>query len=212
MVFWADNYCFYVGNVQHKGKDIILSKVLIYEPPRSPKGFPTLTTADTATERNRVCTLRNGTIYRTNDQGDPELIGHFQSMKLDLRHAMSNYINQGQKLPEAMSIGELREQMRVLDKSGLKSDNFKLELGSKLALPLSSLVLILCVGPLSLRFGRRGGFMGVLLGIVVLFFYYNVMVFSKLFGQNNLLPAAIAGWSEVILFSILGLYLVWKVE
>lgn len=212
MVFWADNYCFYVGNVQRQGRDLVLSKVLIYEPPRSPKGFPTLTTADSATERNRVCILRKGTIYKTNDEGDPELVGHFESMKLDLRHAMSQYLDKSPKLPEAMSIGELRQQMQVLAKSGLKSDNYRLELGSKLALPLSSLVLVLCVGPLSLRFGRRGGFMGVLLGIVVLFFYYNVMVFSRLFGQNNLLPTAIAGWSQVVIFSALGLYLLWKVE
>ncbi len=212
MVFWADNYCFYVGNVQRQGRDLVLSKVMIYEPPRSPNGFPTLTTADRATERNRVCTLYKGTIYRTNDEGDPELIGRFESMKLDLRHAMSQYVNQGQKLPEAMSIGELRQQMQVLAKSGLKADNYRLELGSKLALPLSSLVLILCVGPLSFRYGRRGGFMGVLLGIVVLFFYYNVMVFSKLFGQNNLLSPSIAGWSQAIVFSILGVYLLWRVE
>lgn len=212
VVFWADNYCFYVSNVQRQGRDLVLSKVMIYEPPRGINGFPTLTTAETATERNRVCILRNGTVFRTDAAGEPELIGNFESMKLDLRHAMSNYINQGQKLPEAMSIGELRGQMRVLSKSGIKSDNYKLELGSKLALPLSSLVLILCVGPLSLRFGRRGGFMGVLLGIVVLFFYYNVMVFSKLFGQNSLLPASIAGWSQVVVFAALGAYLLWRVE
>lgn len=212
VVFWADNYCFYVDSVQRQGSNLVLSKVMIYEPPATVKGFPTLTTAQTATERNRVCTLRNGTILRTNEAGEPVLVGHFESLKLDLRHALSKYLNQGQKQPEAMSIGELRDQMKVLAKSGLKSDSFQLELGSKLALPLSSLVLILCVGPLSLRFGRRGGFMGVLLGIVVLFFYYNVMVFSKLFGQNNLLPAAIAGWSEVIVFSALGGFLLWKVE
>lgn len=212
VVFWADNHCFYVTSVQRHGRELDLRKVLIYEPPRTANGYPTLTTAETATEKNRVCTLRNGTIFRTSPSGEPELVGHFESMKLDLRHAMSNYLNQGQKMPEAMSIGELRDQMRILARTGLKADNFRLELGSKLALPLSSLVLMLCVGPLSLKYGRRGGFMGVLLGIVVLFFYYNVMVFSKLFGENCLLPAAIAGWSEVIVFSALGAFLLWKVE
>lgn len=211
VVFWADNYCFYVTNVQRHGRDLELRKVMIYEPPQTVDGFPILTTAESATERNRVCTLHNGTIFRTNKSGEPELVGHFEWMKLDLRHAMSKYLNQGQKSPEAMSIGELQDQMKVLAKSG-QSDSFRLELGCKLALPLSSLVLMLCVGPLSLKFGRRGGFMGVLLGIVVLFFYYNIMVFSKLFGQNNLLPASIAGWSEVIVFSILGAVLLWKVE
>lgn len=212
VVFWADNYCFYVNTVQHKGKELVLRKVHIYEPPATVNGFPTLTTADYAIERDRVWTLHNGTIFRMGESGDPELYGHFQTMKLNLRHALTDYLSQSQKPTEAMSIGELREQMKILRKTGLNADRYRLEYGYKLAIPLSSLVLMLCVGPLSLRFGRRGGFMGVLLGIVVLFLYYNVMVFSKLFGQTNLLPPMLAGWSEVIIFSAFGAFLLWKVE
>lgn len=212
VVFWADNYCFYVNTVHKENNKLILGRVLIYEPPATASGFPTLTTAESATEQGRICTLHNGEIFRMNEAGEPELMGKFESMTLDLRHALGNYLNQGEKLPEAMSIGELRDQMKILHKSGLKTDRYRLELGSKLALPLSSLILILCVGPLSFNLGRRGGFMGVLLGIGVLFFYYNIMVFSKIFGENNLLSPSVAGWSAVIVFGILGIFLLWKVD
>ena len=210
--FQADNYCFYANTVHKQGNGYVLSKVMIYEPPATMQDFPTLTTADSATERGRVWTLHNGTIFRVGKSGDPELVGRFESMKLDLRQALAQYINQAQKPVEAMSIGELGKQMKILAGSGLNSDAYRLEYGSKLAIPLSSLVLMLCVGPLSLRFGRRGGFMGVLLGIVVLFLYYNVMVFSKLFGQTNLLPPMLAGWSEVVIFSAFGAFLLWRSE
>jgi len=212
VVFWADNYCFYVNTVQHVGKQLVLGKVLIYEPPTTVSGFPTLTTAESATERNRVWTLRNGTIFRMSESGDPELVGRFESMKLDLRHALADYLKQSVKPTEAMSIGELREQMRILQKSGLKSDRYRLEYGYKLAVPLSSLVLMLCVGPLCMRFGRGGGFMGVLIGIVVLFFYWNVILFSRVLGETGGLSPALAGWSEVIIFSVLGGLLLWKTE
>lgn len=212
VVFWADNYCFYVNTVQHKGKDLVLGKVLIYEPPATVSGFPTLTTAESATERGHVWTLHNGTIFRMTESGDPELVGRFETMKLDLRQALASYLSQAQRPVQAMSIGELRGQMKTLQKSGLKSHDYQLEYGYKLAIPLSSLVLILCVGPLSMRFGRGGGFMGVLIGIVVLFFYYNVMVFSRVFAEANLLSPVLAGWSEVIIFSALGGLLLWKVE
>ena len=212
VVFWADNYCFYVSTVQRENNKLTLGKVLIYEPPVTVGGFPTLTTAESAVEEGRVCRLYNGTIFRMSDSGDPVLVGKFESMKLDLRRALGNYMNQEQKQPEAMSIGELREQLKLLEKSGHKTDRYRLELGSKLALPLSSFILILCVGPLSLKYGRRGGFMGVLLGIAVLFFYYNVMVFSKIFGENNLLAPSIAGYSEIIVFGLVGMYLLWKVD
>ncbi|NLN76894.1 MAG: YjgP/YjgQ family permease [Armatimonadetes bacterium] len=212
VVFWVDDYCFYVNTVHRDGDKVKLGKVLIYEPPITVNGFPTLTTAESATEQGRVCILKKGAIFRMSNSGDPELVGKFESMKLDLRRALGTYLNQGEKLPEAMSIGELREQMNILTQSGQKTDRYRLEMGSKLALPLSSLILILCVGPLSFRLGRRGGFMGVLLGIGVLFFYYNVMVFSKIFGENNLLSPSIAGWSQAIVFTVVGVFLLLKVD
>ena len=91
-------------------------------------------------------------------------------------------------------------------------DSYQLEYGYKLAIPLSSLVLMLCVAPLSIRFGRGGGFMGVLIGIVVLFFYWNVILFSRVLGETGGLPPLLAGWSEVIIFSAIGVLLLWKVE
>jgi lipopolysaccharide export system permease protein len=212
VVFWADNYCFYVNTVEHKGKELVLGKVMIYEPPATANGYPTLTTANSATERGRVWTLYKGTIFRMSESGDPELVGRFESMRLDLRHALGEYLNQSQKPTEAMSIGQLREQMKILDKSGLKNDRYRLEYGYKLAIPLSSLVLMLCVGPLCMRFGRSGGFMGVLIGIVVLFFYWNVILFSRVLGETGGLSPTLAGWSEVIIFSALGAFLLWKVE
>jgi len=133
-------------------------------------------------------------------------------MKLDLRRALTDYFVQEQKTPKAMSLSELRGQMKLLEQSGLDDKAYKLELGYKLAMPLSSLVLLFCVAPLSMRFGRGGGFTGVLIGIVVLFFYWNVILFSRVLGETGALPAALAGWSEVIIFSAAGAVLMWRVE
>ena len=209
--FKVDNYTFYVNSVQRKGNKLKLSNIMIYEPPVG-KGFPSLTTAHSADEENHVWVLRDGTTFRVNNNGDPELLAHFETMKLDLRRAISDYFMNQQKTPKAMTISELRQQMNLLQKSGLPASNYKLEYGYKLAIPLSSLVLLFCIAPLSLRFGRGGGFMGVLIGIVVLFFYWNVILFSRVLGETGGLPPAIAGWSEVIIFSLLGMVLMWKVE
>ena len=209
--FRADNYYFYVNTVDRRNNHLQLKNIMVYEPPAG-KGFPTLTTAKTAVEENNVWALKDGTTFIVAKNGDPQMIGHFRKMKLDLRRAMSEYISQRQKSPKAMTISELRQQMAVLGKSGLKTSEYKLEYGYKLAIPLSSLVLMLCVAPLSLRFGRGGGFMGVLIGIIVLFFYWNVILFSRVLGETGGLPASIAGWSEVIIFTALGTFLMWKVE
>ena len=54
--------------------------------------------------------------------------------------------------------------------------------------------------------------MGVLIGMVVLFFYWNVILFSRVLGETGGLSPILAGWSEVIIFSVLGAILMWKVE
>ncbi len=209
--FKVDNYYFYVNSVKRAGEKLRLGDIMVYEPPAGP-GFPTLTTAKQAVEQNHVWYLKDGITYRVDRDGEPELIGRFKSMKLDLRRALTDYFVQEQKTPKAMTIGELRQQMQMLRTSGLDDKTYKLEYGYKLAIPLSSLVLLFCVAPLSLRFGRGGGFMGVLIGIVVLFFYWNVILFSRVLGETGALPAALAGWSEVIVFSTAGALLMWKVE
>lgn len=209
--FKVDNYYFYVNSVRRTGARLELSNIMIYEPPAGP-GFATLTTAKQAVEENHVWMLKDGTTYRVDRDGEPELVGHFRSMKLDLRRALTDYFVQEQKTPKAMSLSELRGQMKLLEQSGLDDKAYKLELGYKLAMPLSSLVLLFCVAPLSMRFGRGGGFTGVLIGIVVLFFYWNVILFSRVLGETGALPAALAGWSEVIIFSAAGAVLMWRVE
>ncbi|MHB9038926.1 MAG: LptF/LptG family permease [Armatimonadota bacterium] len=209
--FRAEQYYFYVNRVERNRGRVMLGDLMIYEPPIG-SGFPTLTTAKSAVEENHVWYLKDGTVYRVGQNGDPELIGHFKRMKLDLRRAMTEYFAQEQKVPEAMSISELKGEMTKLRESGQKSDSYQLEYGYKLAIPLSSLVILLCVAPLSLRFGKGGGFMGVLIGIVVLFFYWNVILFSRVLGKTGGLPPGLAGWSEVIIFTVLGIYLIWKVE
>lgn len=209
--FRVDNYFFYVNTVTRNNGKLELSNVMIYEPPAGP-GFASLTTARTAVEENHVWVLKDGITYRVSKGGDPELVGRFARLKLDLRQALTNYLATEQKAPSAMSITELREQMDMLNKSGLEDKAFSLEYGYKLAIPLSSLVLLFCVAPLSLRFGKGGGFMGVLVGIVVLFFYWNVILFSRVLGETGALSPALAGWSEVIIFSAVGAVLMWKVE
>ncbi|MGB9619794.1 MAG: LptF/LptG family permease, partial [Armatimonadota bacterium] len=209
--FRAENYYFYVGSVARAGEKLLLGNVMAYEPPAL-NGYPTLTTAKSATEENHVWVLRDGKSYRINPEGDLELVVRFKRLKLDLRRPLTDYFVQEQKTPRAMSIAELRQQMSLLRASGQETRAYQLEYGYKLAIPLSSLVLVLCVAPLCLRFGKGGGFMGVLIGIIVLFFYWNVILFSRVLGETGGLSPAIAGWSEVIIFTALGVFLMWKAE
>jgi len=209
--FKVDRYYFYVNQVSTEAGQPVLHGVMIWEPPSGP-GFATLTTADTAQQVKKVWVLKHGRIVRVNAAGDPELVGTFETSVLNIHQDLSDQWFAQQKEPKGMSIGELRLQMDQLRKTGQPTKEFQLEYGYKMAIPLSSLVLMFCIAPLSVKFGKGGGFTGVLVGICVLFLYWNVILFSQLLGKLGGLPPLLAGWSEVIIFTIAGAVLVWKME
>jgi len=211
--FRVDNYCFYVNAVERKGDTVKLRDLMVYELPYD-HPYASLTTAKTATEKSLVWTLWDGVTYRIGKDGDPELMGRFDKMEINMQRAMADFIDQQQKVPGAMTITELQRQVSEMRKRGWgqQARSYDVELNFKLALPLCSLVLLFCVAPLSLKSGKSGSFMGMLIGIMVLFVYWNIFVFSRKLAENGALNPFLAGWSEVIIFTVVGAFLMWKVE
>ncbi len=88
----------------------------------------------------------------------------------------------------------------------------------KLSIPFSCLVMALCCPPLSLRFSRGGGFMGVLLSICLVFVYWNTMLLARILGTPGpdagvaLLSPVVAAWTQNVVFVLLGLYVLRKSE
>jgi len=93
-----------------------------------------------------------------------------------------------------------------------------LDYNFKMSIPFSCLVMALCCAPLSYRFAKGGGFMGVLLSICLVFVYWNMMLLARIVGTPGpdattpLLSPAIAAWSQNILFVLVGLYVLRRSE
>lgn len=88
----------------------------------------------------------------------------------------------------------------------------------KMSIPFSCLVMALCCPPLSLRFSRGGGFMGVLLSICLVFVYWNTMLLARILGTPGpdagapLLSPVVAAWAQNTIFVLIGLYVLRKSE
>jgi len=208
--FRVDQLYFYVSNVARTPKGMVLSNVMIYEPTST--GFPTLTTAKQAVETNQVWKLMDGRIYRMGIDGEALLTAKFKSLKLDLRKPISSYLANAQQLPKTLTILELRKRIADLKRTGADPRSSLLEYEFKLALPLGSLVLVFCVTPLALRFGKSGGFTGALVGIFIFFFFWQAVIYSKVIGEAGGLAPVIAGWLAIVLFGVLGLLLSSRME
>lgn len=208
--FRVDQLYFYVNNVARTVDGMVLSDVMIYEPVGD--GFPTLTTAKRAVETNQVWKLLDGRIYKMGSEGEAVLTAKFNSLKLDLQKPIGSYLVSAQQVPKTMTISELHKRIVDLRHTGSDPRSSLLEYFFKLSMPLGSLVLVFCVAPLALRFGKSGGFTGTLVGIFVFFFYWQTVIYARVIGEAGGLSPMLAGWLAVGVFGVLGVLLSSRME
>ncbi len=89
----------------------------------------------------------------------------------------------------------------------------QVELYQRYAIPASCAVFSLTSPIFSIYFARQGGFVGVLVSFVIVVLYYNAFVIStQILGKVDWVPAWIAAWLPNILFAILGIFAIRRLE
>jgi len=87
-----------------------------------------------------------------------------------------------------------------------------IEFNRRLALPTACLVLVLIGIPLGLSFKRGGKGAGFVVTIVLVFVYYFISVTGLSFARSGRLPAVLGVWMANIVFGLIGLLLLWRVD
>lgn len=86
----------------------------------------------------------------------------------------------------------------------------KIELFDKLALPLTTIALVLIGVPLAITPPRVRYNRGFLFSILIIFAYYLIRALSISFGEAGTLPAFLAAWAPNIILTIIGVMLYYK--
>lgn len=209
--FKVDQLSFYVNSVTRTASGTTLSDVMIYEPPAG-NGYPTLTTAKQAIEKNNVWKLIDGRVYKMGTEGEAVMTARFKTLKLDLQKPIGQFLASERQVPRTLTITQLKNRIEQIQKTGSDPRTAQIEYSFKLALPLGSLILIFCVTPLALKYGKGGGFTGVLVGIFVFFFYWQAVIYSRVIGEAGGMNPLLAGWSAAIIFGIVGMVLTARME
>jgi len=209
--FNSENYYFYVQRVERpSSREVVLHNVMVYETP-APGGYPTLITARIATNRDNLWTLWDGVLRKIGKSGFTEYEAKFKQMRLNLKRMLAD-LWEAQRTPEEMSFAELSRQAKLFEQTGRQVNDILVNLHFKVSIPFSCLVFALCAAPLAVRFARSGSYSGILLGIVIMFLYQNNIWLGKALGIGGMIPAFLAGWSQNIVFGLVGLYLIWREE
>ncbi len=122
------------------------------------------------------------------------------------------YFQSEEKLPLAMTFGELRDYVAEIKQSGKAVPELEVELVNKFAYPLISLVMGLVALPFSFRLGRRGALYGIGVGVVLGMAFLSVYAFSRTLGETGAVPPLLAVAAPNLLFAVLALYLFLDVE
>jgi LPS export ABC transporter permease LptG/LPS export ABC transporter permease LptF len=87
-----------------------------------------------------------------------------------------------------------------------------IEFNRRLALPTACLVLVLMGIPLGLSSKKGGKGAGFVLTIVLVFVYYFISVTGLSFARSGKLPPVFGVWLANIVFAIVGMFLLWRVD
>ncbi|MGV3615879.1 MAG: LptF/LptG family permease [Fimbriimonas sp.] len=116
-------------------------------------------------------------------------------------------------MTEEKTVVDLQHNIALGKQHKQPTKGLEVDLHERFAVPAACIVFAL-VGPVfAIIFARSGGFVGVLLSIVMVLLYYNAFVIStQILSKLDPMPAWLAAWLPNILFTILGVLGIRRLE
>lgn len=154
-----------------------------------------------------------GAIYTVSNDG--KILNTSLFDKFNIRFAVDLSKELNKNVSKEMNFTELvkyiHSQKFTNDKDGRKQRNsLYIELFDKIALPLTTVALVLIGVPLSITPPRVRYNRGFLFSILIIFTYYLIRALSISFGKSDVLPPFLAAWMPNIILMLLGSVMYYK--
>lgn len=114
--------------------------------------------------------------------------------------------------PSQLSSTGLSNYLRAVKRRGMDASALAVALQRKYAAPFGVVIMALLGMPLALAFGRRGAIIALCAAVAVSVAYWGVGGGFQQLGEHGLLPAAVAGWSPLVIFAAAGTYFLSRVK
>ena len=130
----------------------------------------------------------------------------FKQLRVQLAER-PDYFKKDSRGSSSMTMAELNRKITDLSRSGFDVLDLKIALQSKIAFPLTCLIMVIVGLPFSFSVGKRGALYGVTLGIAIGLVYWGLIGLFEQMGRYEMLPPMLAAWGPNMLFGAGGLYL-----
>jgi len=159
-------------------------------------------------------------VYEFNEKGETTKLIEGDEGILNLKQDMLNYLSDQPSTSDELTLSELQQLEHGVRGTGvglsngmsLNPDLLTFYVQRRFAAPLSALVAVLIAIPLSVHFGRNGGYVGLLLSVVVAFCFLVSQQWAQALAETNNLQPILAAWSPDAAFGLLGVFLLLREE
>jgi len=165
--------------------------------------------AEKAIYQDNHWTMYNGVITDLTPEGKIGITMNFKQQEMPITKVPSAISNE-QKKPEEMTIKELKQYIKVLEKENVTANKYKVELQQRVTVPMASFVFALIGTPLGLQPNRSSSSIGFGISIIIIFIYYTIMTVTSALGQGGAIPPILAAWIPDIIGIIVGYLLIRK--
>ncbi len=134
----------------------------------------------------------------------------FTTMQIERAEEPERFADSNKDL-RAMTIGELRQQIKYKRTAGQATRREEVKMHHKIAYPFAAFVVILIGAPISIRFGGAGFFAGLLVAFFLVFMYWGISLATlEGLGESGKLPPVVACWGANVIYAMIGSLLIWK--
>jgi len=197
-----------IGRTRRTGRDTLqLTDVVIYQRPAV--GVVRLIRADSGTYDNGRWFMPNAVGW---DLAGDELTLYTENkpVAIEDRVALDDLMMPPQ--PEEQTASQLRASIANARLQHLPTQQLEIKYHVRYSVPASCIIFAFVAPALAIMFARSG-FAGVLLSIFLVFLYYNVFIFTtEILGKNAHISPMVAAWAPNVLFAILGLIAIRRLE
>lgn len=156
-------------------------------------------------------TLRDGT-YRTMFGPDAERAFRFDELRIPGLTETPEQLLAEPRDPEEMGYAELGRFIEIIERSGGRPLELKVERAQKIAIPVATLVIILFAVPLSTSSQRGGSAYGVGVSLAITILYLMLFRVAGAAGASGALPPVVAAWIPNGAFVVAALVLAARVR
>jgi LPS export ABC transporter permease LptG len=202
-----DDRYFYIKRVDRHANKLFDIMIFEYNGTRIPK----VITAQEASFTGSKWLLNSGIYHQYGDDGFLKEETTFSDMEIKFDRDVVKFF-EAPKSPQEMSTKELKQQIKLFDRSNADTKGLKVDYYLKYSIPMACFFAALIAIPFGLMFSKGGAYLGVGISIVLVFIYYVVMSFSRSFGVNGAIDPFLAAWSQNIIFAVVGLIFLFRLR